>query len=148
MSRCGDVFEPENLSEAPSTCMEAPDHEGDHRDARGRWWARQPDQRPMPYKHDLTDDERWALAQLLASRTLSPVCHHAIDRFVNERATAPSARVVTFTAMRVVRGALADNTVKHTLDALREAQVKNRTCIGMHPTDDGLVLFFREDGTP
>lgn len=96
------------------------------------------------YKHDLTDDERRALAELLASRTLSSICHNAIDRFVNERSEAPRATVVTFTAMRVVRGALADNTTKHTLDALREAHAKGRACIGMHPTDDGLMLFFRE----
>lgn len=96
----------------------------------------------MTYKHDLADSERTALAELLASRTLSPVCYHAIDRFVNER-VEPTADVVTFTAVRVVRGLAADNTVKHTLDALRAKHAEGRTCVGMYATDDGLVLFFR-----
>lgn len=148
MSRCGDVFEPENLDEAPSTCVEPPDHPGDHRDARGRRWARRPGQPPMPYKHEMTDDERAALAGLLARRVLSPICHHALDRFVNERVEGPpAAHVVTFTAVRVVRGLAADNTIKHTLDALRDKHAQGCTCVGMYTTDEGLVLFFRAQTT-
>src|SRR5690349_8068187 len=40
-SICGDVFEPEDPALAPSTCVKAPGHADDHRDAQGRWWRQQ-----------------------------------------------------------------------------------------------------------
>jgi hypothetical protein len=35
---CGDLFEPEDAAAERSTCVLAARHDGDHKDADGRWW--------------------------------------------------------------------------------------------------------------